>query len=117
MSRYNLTGRAFPGLFFGLIILVAFPATSQAISIAGTGIDGLAAFTGTFAYTPINSTSATLDVILTNTTPAGGGFLTTFVFNNPNNLITGVSLTSNSISPISGTFDFDTVLFSNNNVS
>lgn len=52
-------------------------------------------FTGFIGVAPSSSTMATLTVTLTNTSPAAnGGFLTAFVLNNPDNEITGITLTS-----------------------
>jgi hypothetical protein len=64
----------------------------------GTGTEGIGSFTGTFTY--VVGVTNELTVSLTNTSPAGnGGFLTGFMFNNPEDKIIGVSL-------ISGPADF-----------
>lgn len=55
----------------------------------------LGAFTGLIAYVPTNSTSGVLTISLTNTSPAAnGGYITAFVFNNPGDVITAVTLDS-----------------------
>jgi hypothetical protein len=75
-----------------LLLLLAVPAPSYAISIFGDGT--LGDFTGDLTYSFTDSTHAALTLVLTNTSPAAnGGFLTAFAFNNPGNKITGVSLT------------------------
>ncbi len=73
--------------------LALTPTRAQAfISIGGTG--SLGSYTGSLDYSFTNATTAELEIILTNTSPAdNGGYLTAFVFNNPDNLISGVSLT------------------------
>jgi hypothetical protein len=74
-----------------------WPAAAQAdlIHIKGDpGLNGLGFFKGTIAYSDTDPGHATLTVMLTNTSPAAnGGFLTGFVFNNPGDKITGVTLT------------------------
>ncbi len=54
-------------------------------------------YTGSLTYAPSSSTSAMLTISLTNTSPvANGGYLTAFVFNNPDDTkITGFSMTPN----------------------
>jgi hypothetical protein len=68
------------------VLLVGSPVSvSRADVITGSVLGPTpASFTGTFDYTPINATTGTVDVTLTNTSPlANGGFLTAFVFNSP----------------------------------
>jgi hypothetical protein len=86
--------------FLGSLVVVAALLASQGIaradsvSIAGTGT--LGDFTGTFAY---DALTHTVDINLTNTSPAAhGGFLTGVVFNIPDvALVTGATLvTSNA---------------------
>lgn len=69
------------------------PTRSEAfISIGGTG--SLGSYTGSLDYSFTNATTAELEIILTNTSPAAnGGYLTAFVFNNPGDLVSGASLT------------------------
>jgi len=56
--------------------------------------EGLGNFTGELTYTP-NTTSSTLIVELTNTSPvANGGFITAFLLNNPMDKISSLSLSS-----------------------
>ncbi len=63
-------------------------------------------FSGSLTYTFTDSTNASLVVSLTNTSSAAnGGYLTAFVLNNPDDLITGIGLTSTS--PSFGTLLFD----------
>ncbi len=95
--------------FLMLLALAALmlPVAAMADTISGTG--PLGSFTGTFDYVATDSTTATLTVTLTNTSPAAnGGYITGFVFNNPDNLITGVTLTQGN--------GFD-LMFDNDNVS
>jgi hypothetical protein len=80
--------------FLILIALAALmvPVAVMADPISGTG--SLGSFTGTFDYVATDSGNATLTITLTNTSPAAnGGFITGFVFNNPGDAITGVTLT------------------------
>jgi hypothetical protein len=68
-------------------------------------------FSGSLTYTFTDSTNASLVVSLTNTSSAAnGGYLTAFVLNNPDDLITGIGLTSTSAS-------FDTLLFDDDGVN
>ncbi|HKB39676.1 MAG TPA: PEP-CTERM sorting domain-containing protein [Gemmataceae bacterium] len=70
----------------------------RAEPISGSsGLANLGSFTGDFTYTPLTSNSATLDIVLNNTSLlANGGYLTAFVFNNPDHAITGGTLTSSN---------------------
>jgi hypothetical protein len=76
-----------------------FPTSGYAGPIAlsgepGQSTSGLGDFSGSLTYAPTSATAATLTVTLTNTSPAAnGGYLTAFVFNNPGDHVTGVSLT------------------------
>ena len=64
---------------------------------SGPGLANLGSFDGSFSYTPLNSSSATLEIVLNNTTQlALGGYLTAFVFNNPEHKITGATLSSSN---------------------
>jgi len=75
----------------GFLVLVP-PSSDAFILLEGTG--PLGSFSGSLDYSFSNATTAELEIILQNTSPAdNGGFLTAFVFNNPNNSITGISLT------------------------
>lgn len=83
---------------FGILIMVFMvmgwnPSKSEAlIFLSGSG--SLGSFSGSFEYTATNSTTATIDISLTNTSPVlNGGYITAFAFNNPSNLITGITLT------------------------
>ncbi len=72
-----------------LLVFAAFPQSSYALMISGDPLastQGLANFTGSLTYNATASNSATLMVNLTNTTPAGGGFITAFALNNPGNM-------------------------------
>jgi len=82
-----------------LLVFAAFPQSSYAGMIVGNvagSTEGLGNFTGNLAYSFTDANNAQLIVPLTNTTPAGGGFITAFAFNNPGGKITGVSLASTS---------------------
>lgn len=78
----------------GLIaVLGLFPQAGGAIPITGDGALGY--FSGNLTYSFTSSTTASLVVTLTNTSlVANGGYLTAFVFNNPGNVITGLTLSS-----------------------
>jgi hypothetical protein len=80
-----------------VIGLTAAAVKADPINIYGdtaNSTSNLGDFTGTLNYVVTDSGHAQLIVSLTNTSPAAnGGFLTAFVFNNPGDLITGVSLT------------------------
>lgn len=76
-----------------IIMILLYCGTACAFPIYGDG--PLGDFTGDFNYTSSSATRATLTVTLKNTSPvANGGYLTAFAFNNPDNLITAVTLTS-----------------------
>jgi len=63
----------------------------------GSGLANLGHFDGSFTYTSSSSSSATLDIVLNNTTQLSvGGYLTAFVFNNPDHKITGATLSSSN---------------------
>jgi hypothetical protein len=74
------------------------PAYATPITIYGNqagSINHLANFTATLTYSYKSSTSATLTIQLTNsTTGFTAAYLTGFVFNNPNDQITKISLTN-----------------------
>jgi hypothetical protein len=89
--------RCSPALLLALAVFV-LPSSAQAGPITLTGnpsasTSNLANFTGSLTYTDFSPIGASVTISLTNTTSAAqGGFLTGFVFNNPGNSITGVSL-------------------------
>jgi hypothetical protein len=95
-----------------LIIMLVFVmgSTTWAIPITGTGT--LGDFSGSFTYSFVNDTSASVVVSLTNTSPAAnGGYLTAFAFNNPNNYITGATFSSTLPNfGLIGTPDFDNTI-------
>jgi len=63
----------------------------------GSGLANLGHFDGSFTYTPSSSSSATLEIVLNNTTQLSvGGYLTAFVFNNPDHKITDAALSSSN---------------------
>ncbi|AGA25977.1 hypothetical protein [Singulisphaera acidiphila] len=77
----------------GMLLFIGLSGTAQAGLIFGNG--PLGDFTGSLVVANQTSTTATLTITLTNTSPvANGGYLTAFVLNNPGNMITGISLTS-----------------------
>lgn len=86
------------GLILGVIILLvlACPQYGYALLIVGdtaASTENLGDFSAQMTYSYTNSTLASLVIALTNTSPAGnGGYLTAFVFNNPDDLITGAAL-------------------------
>jgi hypothetical protein len=87
--------RALP-LFLALVSLALTAAPGRAGVITGThGVNLLGDFSGTVTYSPLNDTSALLQILLTNTSPAGhGGYLTGFAFNNPGNHVMNFGLSS-----------------------
>ena len=73
----------------GLLALSAV-ASANAVPISGTGT--LGSFTGSLTYSATTSSTASLNINLTNTSPvANSGFITAFVLNNPGNQITNIS--------------------------
>lgn len=76
-----------------LVTLLFSPKEAKAFLLLGDG--ALGDYTGSFTYAAANASSAQIVVSLTNTSPvANGGFITALAFNNPLDLITGVSLAS-----------------------
>jgi hypothetical protein len=87
------------GFYLGVfVVLCGTAGAGRAEPISGSaGLSNLGSFTGDFTYTPLNSNSATLDIVLNNTSVlANGGYLTAFVFNNPDHSITGGTLSSSN---------------------
>jgi len=96
------------GLVLLTVLTITGPSTVMAVAISGDG--ALGDFTGTFDYSFTNSTTASLAISVTNTSPAAnGGFITAFVFNNPSDLISSVTLfsTSDADFGVIGGPDFD----------
>jgi hypothetical protein len=76
-----------------MLFFLGVPTLSSAVSIEGDG--ALGDFMGHFIYDPVDSTEATIEIELTNTSPSSnGGYLTAFAFNLPCGFITDVSLDS-----------------------
>jgi hypothetical protein len=108
-------------IIFNVLSIVLFtfftfyPAISYADTFTGDtsrSTEGLGNFIAEFSYRLFSPTRAELDVTLKNTSPSSnGGFLTGFVFNNPNNFITNVNLSgSNSFFRLLGGSTFkDTI--------
>jgi hypothetical protein len=72
-----------------------FVADSFATLKSDPSFSGPGEFTGKFEVDNVSTTSAVIRVTLTNTSAAaGGGYITGFAFNNPDNLITGAVLTA-----------------------
>ena len=86
------------GLFFliamAIVLIVVLPVKSEALQITAdtaNSTDGLGNYVATIAYLAYSSSSARLDVTITNTSALGtGGYLTGIAFNNPSNKITKV---------------------------
>lgn len=77
-------------IFVASLLLFAAPAQASVL-IFGDG--PLGDFEGSLFYNAINSSNASLTVILKNTSPVdNGGYLTAFAFNNPSNFINSVTL-------------------------
>jgi PEP-CTERM motif len=71
-----------------LLALLSGAATSSNAGLitsnSGASESGLGSFTGTIGVTNKTATTATITVVLTNTSPAAnGGFITAFAFNDP----------------------------------
>ena len=75
--------------------ILGVPAAAAALPISITsavGLEGNGSFTGTIDY---DAAQAELEIVLNNTSPAdNGGYLVALAFNNPDDLITGVTFTS-----------------------
>jgi hypothetical protein len=104
-------------LFISMLMLVMASST-WAIPITGNttnSTEGLGNFSGSFDYSFTNDTIGTIVVGLTNTSPvANGGYLTAFAFNNPNNSITGATLSGTSSNfVLIGNQDFDNTVDAN----
>ncbi len=79
-------------ILIGLICFLVF-SSQQGFAIPISGSGDIGSFTGSWNYTFSSDTEATLTVELTNTSPEdNGGYITAFAFNNPDNLITDVTL-------------------------
>lgn len=82
------------------VILLGMSSASFALSFYGganTGLstENLGSFFGELTYNAIDDSSATLTLELENTSDAdNGGYITGFAFNNPEDLISGVSFSS-----------------------
>lgn len=85
-------------LLISLMIVVITSGIAVAIPINGdNGIEGIGAFLGDFSFSATNDNTAQISLSLTNTSPvANGGYLVAFAFNNPSDLITGISLSSST---------------------
>lgn len=83
-----------------LAAVLVLPTRALAIPIISDTLNsesGLGTYSGTFDYSASSGTQALITITLTNTTNALlGGFLTGFAFNNPSNLITGISAFSST---------------------
>ena len=76
-------------ILIGLICFLVF-SSQQGFAIPISGSGDLGSFTGDISY---DSTTTTLTVELTNTSSIdNGGYITAFAFNNPDSLITEVTL-------------------------
>jgi len=77
-----------------IILLPVLPAKSEALQISAdtaNSTEGLGKFVATIDYVAYSSSSARLDIAITNTSAAGnGGYITGIAFNNPSNKITSV---------------------------
>ncbi|WP_169977784.1 PEP-CTERM sorting domain-containing protein [Tautonia rosea] len=82
-----------------VLALVASPLARGDSIVLSTDLnsrtEGLGSFSGVFHFSAVDDQNASLILELTNTMdPAVGGYLTRFVFNNPGDAISGLSLTS-----------------------
>jgi hypothetical protein len=106
--------KIFTAVFFAVLFALARPATGHAlVYIAGSsGLEDLGSFVGSLDYSFTNANSAQLIVSLTNTSlDDNGGYLTAFAFNNPSDLITGVTLsTTNSNFVVMGAATFNNTI-------
>jgi len=77
-----------------VFLIIAF-SSSDALAIMFSGTGPLGSFEADWSYSASDGNNATLELNLKNTSPvANGGYLTGFLFNNPDNLITGILLSS-----------------------
>lgn len=77
-------------IVLGVFLLINCAKAEAFLPISGSGPWG--SYTGSLEYVAASATEATLEIQLKNTSPvANGGYLTAFLFNNPNDLISGVS--------------------------
>ncbi|MCX8022294.1 MAG: PEP-CTERM sorting domain-containing protein [Syntrophorhabdaceae bacterium] len=88
-------------LGIGITLFFLFiPLFVQAETLVGDtarSTEKLGDFIAEFTYNLFTPSAAELNILFKNTSPqANGGFLTGFVFNNPNNFITNVSMTSSN---------------------
>src|SRR5262245_56369778 len=98
-------------LILGAWLVLALPGARAETIVSTPGLSGLGAFEGSIVYHADTPTQATLTIQLTNTTPSAlGGYLTAFVFNNPNNQITAAS-------PVSLATNFGLLPFGANSVN
>ena len=105
------SGPSFQSTAFAGLLAMGAMSSAYAVPIAGTGT--LGSFTGSVTYTAITSTTATLNVSLTNTSPAANtGFITAFVMNNPSNQITKIT----SFVDAPGGGDFNLILLTDGGV-
>lgn len=83
-------------VFLPVAILTAvLVSPAQAVPISGHS--ALSSFTGSLTYSFLNATHAIISFVLNNTSSAvTGGYMTGFLYNNPGNNITGVSLSSSN---------------------
>ena len=93
------------------LLALSAVASANAVSISGTG--SLGSFTGNLTFSATTSTMGTLNISLTNTSPAANsGFITALVLNNPNNQITSIS----SFTDAPGGGSFSLIALTNNGV-
>jgi hypothetical protein len=92
------TGRYFGRPLAALLLLALGAGAGRAEYLtSGPGLEGLGNYTGKFEYVASGPATATLTVVLTNTSPSGnGGYLTAFAFRNPSGQITGATLVSSN---------------------
>eukprot|EP00767_Chilomastix_cuspidata_P007780 gnl/Chilomastix_cuspidata/8608.p1 GENE.gnl/Chilomastix_cuspidata/8608~~gnl/Chilomastix_cuspidata/8608.p1 ORF type:complete len:230 (+),score=10.28 gnl/Chilomastix_cuspidata/8608:134-823(+) len=81
-------------IIFTLFFVLIFVSSAYTLPIQGSfSTENLGDFSGSLTYLSKDDTSAELHIAITNTSPSdNGGYITGIAFNNPQNLIKGVSL-------------------------
>ncbi len=92
-------------ILIGLFCFLVF-SSQQGFAIPISGSGDLGSFEGSWEYTSSSNTEATLTVELENTSD-DGGYITAFAFNNPDSLITEVTLSDGGNFDVIGGDDFD----------
>jgi PEP-CTERM motif len=96
------------------LFIFAFAANLYAIPIVGdtaNSTEGLGDFEGSFDFSAVDDNNAQIDIVLKNTSDVSNhGFLVAFAFNNPDGLITGVTLAGPSTFSLIGDPTFENTI-------